>query len=295
MASDLSLAINGWRMHGLRTGVWRYLHNVVRHWTSEAAADFEAIRIYTPQPLDRDVDLPSNIETVVLRSRLPMIPWENMRLGPMARERVLFGPSHSIPLRPHDRTVVVIHDALLRLHPERFPWQARLFHDHLYEWSGRNATLVITDSEAAARDIENVYGVSREKIRVVHLAPDEMFRGSAQPRRDSPGTFTNLPQPYFLFVGKLSGRRDIPTLIVAFGEFLRRCSAPHHLVLAGKNVHSIDLQDLMEQEGVTERVLLVESASDLELRELYSSAELFVSPAVYETVSLPVLEAQAMG
>ncbi len=295
MASSLSLAINGWRLHGLRTGVRRYLHNVVRHWTPESARDFESIRLYSAFPLDDDVTLPANIESVVLRSRLPMIPWENFRLAPRARERVLFGPSHSIPFRPHDRTVVVIHDALLRLHPERFPWQARMFHDRIYEWSGRNSTLVITDSNAAAEDITSAYGVPSEKIRVVQLAPEDIFRSArpvSAPRIHGDSTPT---QPYFLFVGKMSGRRDIPTLIESFAAFLRACSAPHRLVLAGKNVHGLELESQIARLGIAERILLVEGASDPELRELYSGAELFVSPAVYETVSLPVLEAQAMG
>lgn len=296
VASSLSLAINGWRMQGLRTGVRRYLYNVVRHWTPEVAGDFETIRLYSALPLDDDVTLPASIESVVLRSRLPMIPWENFRLGPRARERVLFGPSHSIPFRPHDRTVVVIHDALLRLHPERFPWQARLFHDRIYEWSGRNSTLVITDSNAAATDIASAYGVPREKIRVIQLAPDDIFRSArpvAGPRIR--GEDSTPEQPYVLFVGKMSGRRDIPTLIESFAEFVRACLAPHRLVLAGKNVHGLELQSQIARLGIEDRIVLIDGASDLELRELYSGAELFVSPAVYETVSLPVLEAQAMG
>jgi len=34
----MKLGINGWRIHGQRTGIGRYLFNVIRHWTADAVA-----------------------------------------------------------------------------------------------------------------------------------------------------------------------------------------------------------------------------------------------------------------
>jgi len=34
----MKLGINGWRIHGQRTGVGRYLLNVVKNWTPEMVA-----------------------------------------------------------------------------------------------------------------------------------------------------------------------------------------------------------------------------------------------------------------
>ncbi|MEO8217557.1 MAG: glycosyltransferase family 1 protein [Acidobacteriota bacterium] len=299
MEEGLTLGINGWRMHGLRTGVARYLSNIVSRWDREHTADFRRIRFYTGRPLDRSaIELPANIEPVLLRSRLPMIPWENLHLARQSDDDVLFAPSHSIPLWTGGKTVVAIHDALLHLHPERFPWTARQFHDRLYGWSGRHATLVITDSNAAAADIARSYGVPGERIRVVYLAADEVFRRSEARAFDMEGARRHVGSndPYFLFVGKMSGRRDIPTLFEGFAEFIKRRSPPQHrLVLAGSNSHGLELNLLAQRAGIAERVVFVERPGDADLGGLYAGAVALISPSVYETVCLPVLEAQAAG
>ena len=48
----MQLGINGWRIHGQRTGVGRYLYNVVRHWDADSLRGhgFDVARLYTPAP-----------------------------------------------------------------------------------------------------------------------------------------------------------------------------------------------------------------------------------------------------
>ena len=68
----MRLGINGWRLCGPRTGVARYLLNVIRHWTPDATGVFREITIYTPRPLDRrHAPLPSNIRERVVGPNLP--------------------------------------------------------------------------------------------------------------------------------------------------------------------------------------------------------------------------------
>src|SRR5262245_32214390 len=115
----MNLGINGWRIHGQRTGVGRYLLNVVRHWTPEVLSDFSRTTFYVPRPLDRqDVPLPENIGVRVLPSALPMLVWENLCLAPVADDDVLFCPSYTRPLGARRKTVVVTHDAVQMIYPE---------------------------------------------------------------------------------------------------------------------------------------------------------------------------------
>nr|MBA2524503.1 hypothetical protein [Pyrinomonadaceae bacterium] len=64
----MKLGINGWRIHGQRTGVGRYLLNVVKNWTPEMVAGrFDEINFYTPKPIDRmEISLPENFRERVL-------------------------------------------------------------------------------------------------------------------------------------------------------------------------------------------------------------------------------------
>ncbi len=296
---EMRLGINGWRIHGQRTGVFRYLLNVVKHWTPDiTAGSFEDIIFYAPAPIDRDeIALPKNINEHVLRSDWPMLVWENLRLAPVASDDVLFCPSYSRPLATRGKTVVTTHDAISQLYPWLFPLSVRLFYNQLYGWSARHATLVITDSEAGRRDINGCWGVPLERIRVVYLAPDERFK----PLLDDPqrnrvrSRYVESGAPFFLFVGKLSGRRNIPLLLEAFGEFKRRTSFPHQLVMIGLNIHDMKLAPLIERLGLSNDLKHWPYVSDDDLNSLYNAADIFISPSEYETVSLPVLEAQATG
>ncbi|MEP6915484.1 MAG: glycosyltransferase, partial [Acidobacteriota bacterium] len=101
--------------------------------------------------------------------------------------------------------------------------------------------------------------------------------------------------PFFLFVGKLSGRRNLPLLLEAFAEFKRRPAAPHKLLLVGLNIHNLDLPAHLARLGIGGDVVHHSYLPDEELNVLYNAAQAFISPATYETVSLPVMEAQATG
>ncbi|MEO5580220.1 MAG: hypothetical protein ABIR58_06135, partial [Gemmatimonadaceae bacterium] len=214
MGTEVTLGVSGWRLHGQRTGVGRYLLNLVQQWTPALVGDrFGGISVYSPHLLDQtEMPLPSGVTEIVRESRLPMVPWENIRVGPFARESVMLYPSYSRPLVSRGATVVVTHDATMRLHKELYTRRDQRIYDPLYGWSARAATLVITTTYAARDDIARVWNVDPAKIRVTHLAPASCFRpltpdvdrGSLRTR------LTGTDEPYFLFAGKLSGRRNLP-------------------------------------------------------------------------------------
>ncbi len=295
----MKLGINGWRIHGQRTGVGRYLLNVVKNWTPEMVGGrFDEINFYTPKPIDRsEIPLPENIRVRVLSPDMKMLVWENLRLGPAADDDVVFHPSFTRPLIAHGKTVVASHEASQQLYPELFPRSASLFYNRLYAWSGRHATLVIVGSEDSKKDVSRYCGVPLSRIRVAYMAPAEFFKPVLDEsqinavRKECIGTSA----PYFLTVGKMSGRRNFPRLLEAFAEFKRRTRHPHKLLMVGLNIHNIDITGLIEKLGIKDDVLHPGYVSDEELNLIYNAAEAFISPSVYETICLPVMEAQAAG
>ncbi|MBA2524473.1 MAG: glycosyltransferase family 4 protein, partial [Pyrinomonadaceae bacterium] len=277
--------------------VGRYLLNVVKNWTPEMVGGrFDEINFYTPKPIDRnEIPLPENFNVRVLPSDKPMLVWENTLMARTADDDVVFCPSYTRPLFVRGKTVVVTHDAVQQIYPELFPMSVRLFYNRLYGWSARNATIVVTDSEAARQDIARGWGVPLSRIRVVYLAPAEIFKPLMNDERVSEvrEQYAGSSAPFFLFVGKLSGRRNIPLILKAFAEFKRQESFPHKLLLIGLNIHDLDISKLISELGLSDEVRHCEYVSDEDLNLLYNAAEGFISPSTYETVSLPVMEAQA--
>jgi glycosyltransferase involved in cell wall biosynthesis len=251
--------------------------------------------LYTPAPLPEDGGIPAWIERRVLRPAARMLVWENLRLGPTAREDVLFCPSYSRPLLARGRTVLTVHEATPALHPDLYGPRQRLY-TALYGWSARHATRVIAHTEAGRRDIVRGYGVDPERVRVVPPAPADGFG----PRPGDPGVEEVRRRhaggaPYFLFVGKLSRRRRVPALVAALAEGRRRTGFPHRLVVVGPAGEGGDPAALARAHGVEDAVKYLPWVPDAELARLYAGATAFVLPCAYESVSLTTLEAQASG
>ena len=259
---------------------------------------FSRITLYTPHPIDRQqIPLPASIDEQVLASDWPMLVWENLRLGPASRDDVLFCPSFSRPLLARGRSVVATHDAVYHVRPDMFPLSVRLFYRRLYDWSDRHATLIITDAEAVKRDIVHFCGVPAGKIRVTYLAPAECF-GLVKDRAELDRVrrqYVGSNTPFFLFVGKMSGRRSLPHLLDAFAQFKRRTGSGHRLLLVGLNPNQLDVRGLTRERNIEADVKSSGYVDDEELNRLYNAALSFVMPSVYETSSLPVMEAQATG
>jgi len=296
----MTLGVNGWRLHGRLTGVGRYLSNVMRYWDEEAVAGgFDRVTLYTAAPVDRDTfGLPATIHERVLGPHWRMLVWENLRLGPTATDDVLFCPSYSRPLVARGRTVVTCFEATQKLFPSYYPWKARLVNTPLYGWSARHADLVVTTSEAAREDIARAYDVDRARIRVVHLAASDAFRVV----RDSTlvqgarTRYLGSQDPFFLYVGKLTARRNIPMLMEAFAEFGRRTSLSHQLLVVGLNTTQLPLDELARTLGITKCFHHYEYVAHDDLNLLYNAAESFVLPYTYEAgFSLTALEAQVAG
>lgn len=292
----MKLGVNGWRLR-TRTGIARVLYNVLRHWTPETVnGRFNRITLYTPMALDADLRLPGWIERRVLKPDLPMLAWENLILANRSDDDVLFSPSYTRPILTKAKTVTIIHEANSKLFPQHFrdPW-GHFIHTPLHGWSARNSTLVVTSTPQSREDVIRAYGPTPEAVRVVPLAAGAIFTADHAPdrlveiRRKYAGG-----KPYFLFVGKLTPRRNASRLVEAFAGF-RKTGRPERLVIVGLNSSGIDVDRLAQKLGVGAEVTYCGFAPDEDLAPLYSGAEAFVLPSSYEAVSLTVLEAQAAG
>jgi glycosyltransferase involved in cell wall biosynthesis len=291
-----SLGISGWRLFGQRTGVARYILSLVESFSSEIVGKlFETIDLYTPASLHAaGVTIPPTVRNRVLKSRLPMIPWDNIRLGPFAKDDVVLYPSFSRPFVARQATVVVTHDATMRIVPELYTRRDRYIYDPLYGWSAHAATLVITTSEAAKQDIVREWHVDPDKIRVTLLAAASAFHplGPYDAREAIRQETIGCDTPYFMFVGKISGRRNIPELLRAFLAF-QKSGYPHKLLIVGPTYAIDAVNAFADDVGVRGSLITRSNVTDDMLNRLYNGAEAFIMPSVYENGSLPVFEAQA--
>lgn len=292
----MELAINGLRLMGRRYGVGRYIEYLLRHW-SVTDHPFTRIIVYTPGPVDLNPWPFARIEHRIVPTSRSSGYWEQVVLARLRKQHdILFCPSYVIPIMGTGKTVVT-HLGSYEALPSAFPllerWKSRL----LYQLSATRADRVITVSESSKRDIVRFYGASPDKVSVIYLGVDPLFRPIMEEDLlvTTRKRYFGFDRPYILFVGKLSARRNIPELIAAYGALRRTKRIPHGLLLVGSDTIGQNIPHLAQIHGVSADVVHQDFASHEELVQIYNAADLFIYPSSYEGFGIPVLEAMACG
>jgi glycosyltransferase involved in cell wall biosynthesis len=194
------------------------------------------------------------------------------------RCEVFHGTDFSVPYVPLRPSVLTLHDLS--------PWMNREWHDGARRIRRRTpwlikmgiATMILTVSHAVRRQAMEHFGIEGARIQTVHSAARDDFR---------PVTSSPPDQPYFLFVGTIEPRKNVPSLVAAW-----RSLRPRHdvdLVIAGRR--RSDGPAIPLEPGLR----LLGEVPDAALPALYSSAVACVYPTQYEGFGLPVLEAMQCG
>ena len=199
------------------------------------------------------------------------------------------------PTRKHTRTILTVHDLSFVRAPETAVAGLRAFLNKVVPRSINRADHVLADSEATRNDIIELYGAPPEKISVLYSGVDSRFAPvtdrtvlDAMRARNGIGE-----RPYILSVGTVQPRKNYVRLV----ETLAALDHPDiDLVIAGgKGWLNDPLYQRISELGLEERVRLIGFAADDDLPALYSGAEAFVYPSLYEGFGLPPLEAMACG
>ncbi len=209
-------------------------------------------------------------------------------------------PCANIWTSPRGKAVVTLHDVTPLHFPEKFfrTNSERNSYEKTLKCIARNAAKIITVSRHSQRDIIRCLDVPEEKVAVIYNFPDPRFLKPAS---------SQLPEhlrikagdSYFLFVGGLDFRKNIPLLLDAFELYCHQGGAAS-LVLAGRQntnqpVLYPPLAPLIETHDFHTRIIWLTDVSDDELPLLYHNSTALVYPSIAEGFGYPLVEAMASG
>lgn len=222
------------------------------------------------------------------------VPWDLQRFtGPLD---LFHGTNFVLPPVGRTPALVTIHDLSYRLFPEAAEPSLVKFLERAVPDGLRRARLVVADSESTRQDVAEQYGVPLDRIRVVYGGVDDRFqRVTDRDRLERVKMQYGIDGPAILAVGTLQPRKNITRLVQAY-QLLRELNLPHRLYIAGASgwMYS-DLFVQIEELGLTPFIKFLGFVRDEDLPALYSVADLYVYPSLYEGFGLPVLEALACG
>jgi glycogen synthase len=187
------------------------------------------------------------------------------------------------------------------LEPHR-PWKVEQLGSayHATTWIERtayeNADGVVAVSQAMKEDVQTLYGVPAERVRVIHngIDPDEYRPRPAPSMLRKLGVDPDVPM--VLFVGRITRQKGILHLVRA----IKYLEAGVQVVLCAgapdTEAIAAEMSALVAEAKRDAEIAIVwipEMVSKEDVIALYTHAEVFVCPSVYEPFGIINLEAMA--
>lgn len=218
---------------------------------------------------------------------------------------ILFVPAHTLPLlrKPGLKTVVTVHDLGAQYLPQAHQLKQRLYLNFITHYQLKSATHLISVSQATKKDLVSKVGLPKAKVTVIYEGINQSLkRVSGGHLNNILGKYDLSPGSYFLFVGTIQPRKNLKRLIQAFSRWLTADSQKPEarslpiLALAGsKGWLADEIYTLPKELGAEAQVRFLGYVPDPDLPALYSGAQAFLFPSLFEGFGLPILEALSCG
>jgi len=240
---------------------------------------------------------------------------------------ILFIPAHTLPFIHPRKSVVTIHDVgferendyykkekigsesksvhgltdlLVRIFTlGRYGANSRDYQSWSAKFALKRASAIVCPSEFTKKEILSLYGGDEKKIKVVSNGFNDQFYNTTV-REDKVAMVLEkygASKPYILYLGRLERKKNIPSLVEAFGIMKNKYpEIKHKLVLAGNASYGYDEANFMASEYNVERdVIMPGWIEERDLPYFYKGADAFVFPSRYEGFGIPLLQAMGTG
>ena len=187
------------------------------------------------------------------------------------------------------KSVVTIHDLIFMRHPEFYPWIDAKIYTWKFRRTLKEADRIIAISECTKRDVLELGQIDPSRVSVVYQSCAPRFTVVPTPVEEEQLRLEyGLPKRYILNVGTIEERKNILLAVKALSSLPSDLS----LVIIGRHTHyTNEVLEYISAHSLSRRVYILNNVPDKHLPGLYSQAEAFVYPSVYEGFGIPIIEA----
>lgn len=264
------------------------------------------------QPISEKINLPRTFQHIVTpvpglarrNASIENLIWEQFTSPSAARKAgidLLHVPYFAPPYFPRTPGVITIHDIIpLRLPQYRTDPKMKAYLQ-LITRAAHKATMIITVSQHAKKDILDALNVPAERIRVIYEAAGAEYRPiSDLTVLSKVRARYRLHGRYILYLGGLDQRKNVPQLVRAFAQLYHQLEDPDLQLLIAGNPDKLngslfpDPRPVAADLGITDRIIY-RFIEEEDKPAIYSGASVFVFPSLYEGFGLTPLEAMSCG
>ncbi len=284
---------------GRLEGIGWYTHEVMRRMVAMHPED-EFIFLFD-RPYDVSFLYGANMRPEVLfpPARHPILwylwfEWAVPRVLKRYQPDVFFSPDSFLSLQASTPTLLTVHDIIPLQEPRTVPWAPRCYYQYFLPRYIHRATRIATVSEYVRQILVEHLAISPERVSVVYNGYREGFRPLTAEEQQAVRAAYSDGHPYFLYMGAMHPRKNIPRLIAAFDAFKTQTGAPVRLLLAGRAMwRGREVNDALQKTRCRADIRLLGYVPEAELTRLCGAALALVNVSLNEGFGLPIAEAFA--
>lgn len=300
MRPGMRIGIDARCLEGNLTGIGRYVYELCL--AMDSCCPAATFYLYSQNPLS--VDLPSSrwvtrVEPRAFARRVKGILWLKYRLNALCAGDdldVFWGAATFLPKFARKVSLVsTVYDLNSVVVPHTMPLFTRFAHELFFKNDVRRADIIVAISHGTAQRLQRTYGVSASAVICPAASP--WFQPQSREVVLSMRSRYKLNRPYVLAVATREPRKNLESLLLAFESIRAKDQMKEYdLVLAGGGGWLDNKLNQYIRRAVQDGYIrLLGYVPDSDLPALYSGAEVFVFPSLYEGYGIPAREALACG
>lgn len=194
--------------------------------------------------------------------------------------------------------VFTLHDMQEKYYPHAFTWIERFKRELRNRALTKSANAVICESNYVKQDIMHFLGTDSNKIAVIQSPPPSFLLSYEVDQKNfcSVKRKYSLPERYVFYPAQCWFHKNHIKLVDAFNIIVNETDEDVTLILSGSQQDNYPkLVAKIQELGIGHRVKHLGYIDYEDIPYLYKMAQMLVMPTLFESVSIPIYEAFALG
>lgn len=282
---------------GKLEGVGVFTHEVLKRLTFDHP-EHEFIFLFD-RPYSNQFIYNDNVTPVVIppQARHPIFwyawfEWSVPQVLKRYQPDLFFSPDGYLSITTKVKSISVIHDLAFEHYPKAVPFLTRHYYQHYFPKFAAKAEAIATVSSYSKQDLIHQYQVPADKVTVVYNGAGEHFQPLSPDEQEAVKYELTGGIDYFIYVGAIHERKNIPNLLRAFEQFKEKTGYDTKLVIAGRKAWgNQDLEALFDKLRWQADILFTSSLEQEQLARYMGASLALTYLSYFEGFGIPLLEA----